>query len=614
MENAINIPEMKFPLSLPRVPLAPWIAVPKTAAETGPVRHGGLIGGTGGKRIMLPPQDFPPNSFYAALTARPVLTLAKMKALAQQFIAGHAAWDNVFIGGEAQLPAALNPLPQVLLLARRASGGLADLRQAVAALFGFPDGQTRWNVQSVLGGAAYRGAIGQIWQSYFALLVNADFDDAALVWLGKLLLADYILKQLFVVFQSIDIHQDAYQLQQWLAATVALPGCLFPLPAPLSAAGGQADEDNTDDAGTGATGEWPDTLHWADKATGARVLRSGGDTVIEFTLHQPASHYIAELQGRKGITMPMSLVQLGVPSSNEIGAHNYTELAALYDVGGLAPPPASTVNRSVTLAYGEQKLLHLPAGYYVSNASVNFFGAIDGDRTPGVLVGRESIRVGDSWTQPRSFGQEYAILATFPAPEPAAGPVPAATLPGQRVSVEVECTPSPGTLQEWRLKTYEAIFRAYQKQALQAVNQHGVGIGRNRVVQSPRQIERTQLRQACLRLLHRRAVEPDGAARGKAKGLSDATFRRFAEHTFDWPAMRVCFYANGGDRANDGKLIELRIDQDADLTAFLEADLAKVRVPVRPEHVLGLLYFLETGQRWKADATGDPGDDMISLE
>lgn len=334
-------------------------------------------------------------------------------------------------------------------------------------------------------------------------------------------------------------------------------------------------------------GELVGAFRWSGRADEIRIFNDAGALLVEFRLSPPDGG----VSDRRA-PMPMSPVHMGVSSANDIGAHNYAELAALYRVQGLAPPPVTT-GKAAILAYGEQKLLPLPAGYYVSNASVQFLDIADGDTAPGVLVGRETLRLGDSWTQTRSFGQEYAILATFPAPGSATDAAAAADVfpdPRQKVRVTIECAPSPAALQEWRNHVYDSVFRAFQKQALHAASQRGGPIGRRRVLYSPQQAEQLQLHQACLRVLHQRAFAPGPAAAAHLPA-SDPLFRQFTEASFDWNAMRVDKAATRGAAT-------------------------VVRLPVRPEHALALMYFLETGRRWEhhSDVEDGDGDELLLLD
>lgn len=322
-------------------------------------------------------------------------------------------------------------------------------------------------------------------------------------------------------------------------------------------------------------------FRWRGQADEIRIFNDAGRLLVEFRLRSPAGAVPAGT-ARPARRAPMSPAHMGVSSSSDIGAHNYAQLAALYQITDVNPPP-STTSKVAILAYGEQKLLPLPAGYYVSNASVSFLEVTDGDTAPGVLVGRETLRVGDSWTQPRSFGQEYAILATFPAPGDAPASHPD---PRQKVRVTIECAPSPAALQQWRSQLYENIFRAFQRQALVAAGQDGGNIGRRRDLYSPQQAEQLRLHQACLRLLRQRAFDPAAALPPPAP---DPLFRQFAEETFDWSAMHV------------------------DAAQAPQAGLTAVRVPVRPEHALALMYFLETGERWPAREHGD-GDGLLEFD
>lgn len=361
-------------------------------------------------------------------------------------------------------------------------------------------------------------------------------------------------------------------------------------------------------------------LRWVNTVYQASVANYGRRLMIEFRLPQPAAGLVRQRQSRRMMALPVPLRKAGVLSFASIGRDNYATLAADYDVSELCVPPAPRKVVSVTLRGGDEKQVAVPSGYCVASASVDVIGPAAACDGALILVGREKFKAGDLPGQAREFGEELSIavaavaltLAAAPTPtpapavptDPAAGtpsapPPPPDSAPAELlINVALVCEPSDSTFDQWRIATYDAILKGYQHQVRLFASDSDAALGRargQRSARAARQIEHTQLRQGCMRLLLQQALAK-GAVEDGGAGLPDPCLLQFLHEALEWSEMSTRYYAGAGQ---DGPLFDLDQQDDAGMDAFLEADMARVMIPADPAQVLPLLYFLASGQRWK---------------
>jgi hypothetical protein len=106
-----------------------------------------------------------------------------------------------------------------------------------------------------------------------------------------------------------------------------------------------------------------------------------------------------------------------------------------------------------------------------------------------------------------------------------------------------------------------------------------------------RQIERRELKRACLRLLLK--VAPEAGAAGQPRYL------QFFDEAFEWDEMSYRCYT-GADAVLSADTASLA-DGDDLFTSFLQADSTRVLLPVHPPRMMALLYYLSSGQLWDGD-------------
>ena len=351
-------------------------------------------------------------------------------------------------------------------------------------------------------------------------------------------------------------------------------------------------------------------FRWLNQVYEACVVNYGNRLMIEFMLPCPAAGFIAEQQRLDGLDLrrPRMPDSLGLTSFRAITVDNYADLAGAYCVTELEPPPAPRKYASATLRGGEEKLLAVPDGYMVAHAYVKFVATPAGTVTPQVIVGREVFSATETEPANRQFGEDQMIaIAVADAAPQFSPPSGAETL----VNVEIVCLPMPTVYDAWRIKIYHAIVNAYQRLCTQYYNSAGTSTGERGARHSPqmlRQIERRELKRACLRLLLQ--VAPDASHAGQPRYL------QFFDDAFEWDEMSYRCYA-ATDTALPADTASLA-DGDEMFASFLQADSTRVLLPVHPPRMMALLYYLSSGQLWDGDNrlaplnAGDAGivDDM----
>src|SRR5690606_1018205 len=151
----------------------------------------------------------------------------------------------------------------------------------------------------------------------------------------------------------------------------------------------------------------------------------------------------------------------------------------------------------------------------------------------------------------------------------------------------------------WRLKTYLAIMAAYEAaqsrydNAMEAARiraGYDVVFGRNPA--ENREIERTELKRACISLATgqrfdgfdamNRNVAPYGYPEiDFAEAKAEAPYIQLFEHGFEWANMTYVFYSYFWSRKDEWPTLVQLSDDDALFSRFLQAGAARVQVPVR---------------------------------
>ena len=195
-------------------------------------------------------------------------------------------------------------------------------------------------------------------------------------------------------------------------------------------------------------------------------------------------------------------------------------------------------------------------------------------------------------------------------------------------NVEVTCELSMRKRDEWRIKTFNAILAAYNKQLSdyndwQEAQEIASGViikGNNPDMN--RRIEREELKKLCIELMTGQAFEAFNAVNsnvaplGYPEVIPDKAFEQgkhiqFFEQAIDWEQSTYVFYPYFWGRKANWVMLKSINDTDPIFTSFLQAGAARVLVPTRPGFEGAINYFLATQRIWNGKNPTHPrGSDV----
>jgi hypothetical protein len=364
-------------------------------------------------------------------------------------------------------------------------------------------------------------------------------------------------------------------------------------------------------------------FRWLNKVYEACVVNYGNRLMMEFLVRRPAARFIAQEAAltEQRLARPVPPAQLGVHSFKDISPDHYATLCACYGVTELEPPPLAQKFVAATLRSGEEKQIAVPAGYCASDAFVVCVSTPPGLPAPVVLVGRQAFNSSSGSAPLQAYGEDSSIPVSVMDVDPTLSP-PSDTQ--ALVNVEVLCVPTGRVMDEWRIRIYSAIIRAYQQQAALYLSEAGAGGARRAVTRSPlsnRQIEQRELKNACMRLLLERMALLTGGGDVDRSGsppspwaVNEPRYIQFLDEVLEWTEMAYSFHTSPHDglrEVAEGSGASGAGD-DALFTSFLQAEQARVLLPVQPGRVMAFLYFFSSGMLWDGNDRLVPvvGDDI----
>lgn len=321
----------------------------------------------------------------------------------------------------------------------------------------------------------------------------------------------------------------------------------------------------------------------------------------------------------------------------------YGKFLAQYGVVGVDAPPTDSLTVSkafsaVGAADGtvderknlvQSDVLPIKEGYKAEKVEVQA-DYRTGDITESklsVFVGNKQFPFTNQDTTMQSATLDIGEVATIPVA------VEYHKLDDYGLTIDIQCKVTDQAIEQWQVKTHAAIIQAYNKQlsdyeeklaarAFQKGTQGTVGGNPDR----NRQIERTEIKKACIALLSGydllafngikedqpntqpgpsnfprpdeppwQPMPPDGHY-----GTVEQQGRiiRFFEQAFEWEQMTYFFYPYYWGRKQTWYGKVLKDNDDPIFAEFLNAGEARVVIPVRPIFDKDLVYFLMTGQIW----------------
>lgn len=378
---------------------------------------------------------------------------------------------------------------------------------------------------------------------------------------------------------------------------------------------------------------------WLDKFYRLKVVNYGKRLFYEFMVPEPAAFYI--FASTHNINTQMLPVEPEPPlrpnddiplEPGHITPENYLSLVAQYDAAGVAPPPREYLRLTRIIARELQpdqsfsfvdSELEIPAGYVRVGTWL-----VTSSLAPDDYM--YTIQHPYSWlnVDQDDHDSKFTLHRTngsYPIGAQGTG------LRSLMITVTIACQRTGEALNEWRLKTYQAIMDSYQKrriayeeQLAAAQIQGGVRIGGNNPVIN-RAIEREELKKSCITLWtgytygQNAGIDHDLPDEGEQVGPKHFPWidrdnaewirpeMKFLEQSFDWANMAYEFYPYYWSRRSQWLQAYSFNDNDPLFNDFLKAGAARVLVPVHPSATAQVLYYQLTGALW-------PGGDVPWLE
>jgi hypothetical protein len=352
---------------------------------------------------------------------------------------------------------------------------------------------------------------------------------------------------------------------------------------------------------------------WVNKIYKVHVVNYGHRLMIQFLLQNPAHPYITNLFQLKGISLepPITPDKLNLKSYPDVTRVNYPQLATMYDI---QPPPIEVKIIPAAFKDGEPinlKKISIPEGYRADNAWVAC--VFSGVTELTGFVGKETFTLTPSQNQTNiKMNQEDSAIAVS---------VMCNTEQADKkycVTIEVKCTLTPEKYEEWQIKTYNAILEGYRQQKAEYYERAGVGkteIGSHNPREN-RKIENNELKKGCTKQLLKQHFQLVGASEDTA--IAQLRYIQFFEQAFEWDEMTYQFSPPLQEQESSEDFTATALNYysgtDSIFTNFLQAESARVLLPVRPDYAMLVLYYLSSGMIWPGENALTPTNEKyVSL-
>ncbi|WP_147424104.1 hypothetical protein [Xanthomonas campestris] len=349
---------------------------------------------------------------------------------------------------------------------------------------------------------------------------------------------------------------------------------------------------------------------WLDARYRCWVAPLGRRLMLQFFVPHPARRLIDSQQELAGLALgePMSPAQIGLERFDEISLDPtsplyYAALATRYGVEDVEPPPPDQVNVSGVFEVGSPlfaQIIALPDGYAASSATISL-ATSDKDMTIVGRIGSASFSVSGTGSagcqtnialvnQTTSLPFSLAVESTPAAAEQKVAPSSYA------VNIEVMASRTVQCLARWQSMLYTRLLHGYR----QLQSSHLEATGATRPSVNPlyaQRVIRSELKRAGIASFLEIADRLTG---------DQETEDRFApalclwlDHALEWSEMTYTLinHPNAATPFFRGS----PVGDPSPLAEFVQADTARVLLPVSLSYEHSLLYFLATGMVWTGE-------------
>ncbi len=346
-------------------------------------------------------------------------------------------------------------------------------------------------------------------------------------------------------------------------------------------------------------GHFRGIYRWLNKIYCITVENYGYRFLLELQLQQPAAEYIRSQQSLNALDLqkPLSPAEQGIRSLPDLTPENYISLLSYYQLDNAILPPEEQTWVSTVLSTGEtEKYVQVPEHYEAVSATVSGIIAAGAPlQALSGIVGSAIFHITDKeHTCTLELENESGALAVSAI----AGNTPASP-PYEPtdfiLNIKIKCKRADTQLNEWKARAYKQLQDAFQ----QRLHDYLAALSRLAGEQDQsnpellRQTERAALRQRCVALLLEVCSTKTGLPPQQLE-VNRPRYLQFFGEVLEWDEMSWHF-----DDSLPAHSYALQGRNDS-LRPFLQAQGARVLLPVRPDRNYQLLYYLSAGMLWQA--------------
>lgn len=393
---------------------------------------------------------------------------------------------------------------------------------------------------------------------------------------------------------------------------------------------------------------------WVDIIYKNRLINYGKRLMFEFMVPEPAEFYkrARNYKSAKETNTtapapekPKPLSDFKINSADDLLRVDYTEAAGYYGVTIPAPQSSSYV---IAKAFAPTPPIKHDNTAWVQVDNQTF--TIPADYEATSVKASYSFDYRSTWPNPESYfrinvngavrshdnlrsSSRKTVPGTIPLTNfttPAVGFVPV-TFSGRRLfvygaNIEITCKLKTSVQQAWASNAYTLLSQGYQRMldeyqniidqqnALAEAETGSAGEENNANPAFNRIVEQRELKRACIEMITKPFCRKQGEKFyddiTSCEGIEipkirqNAAFEeytsqvKFFEQAFEWDLISYLFYPYyWADKCDWADLFQSE-NPDAVFQAFLQAGMARVVVPVRPQFMEAVLYYMETGDIW----------------
>ena len=345
---------------------------------------------------------------------------------------------------------------------------------------------------------------------------------------------------------------------------------------------------------------------WLNKVYKNYIVNYGNRLMIEFIIKNPADHYLSLYSQLNGIILnkPKSLTDLGINNYKDISPKKFADYyAECSDVK--APPKAVTV--SATLSIGSEELIRVADNYYAD--SLELVTSISNDSSITYLdamVGKHYFHLtgGTSISSKLDMETGSIPVSVFVSSDVDIKSPPE-TIQNFGVNVEILCQPNDDSITKWQVDTYNILKNNYYLKTQEYYEKSQFNLINDAQFKNfDMELINQELMNKCISELFRIYQSENPQESKESLGVGELRYLQFFKSLFEWDEMYYVFHESF-QKDKKHKLPELFVEKNESLkqafSFFINADYARIILPVVPENNGSTLFYLATGYQWTAD-------------